>query len=112
MSEIPDVPDDVIERLCEAMHDAYEAAAVVAGWETQERSRKPWSGVPEANKVTMRAAVRLGLVAHLLAHSEDAAAVLGGRVESEPFRLVLNDGFVEDEDRHERVVGPWREVTS
>ena len=46
-----------IEHLCEVMHDAYEAAAVQEGWETQERSRKPWSEVPEANKATMRVAV-------------------------------------------------------
>ena len=52
---------DVIERTCEAMHDAYEAAAVENGWATQERSRKPWADVPEANKATMRAAVRAAL---------------------------------------------------
>lgn len=52
-----------IEEACEIMHDAYEAAAVSAGWETQERSRKPWSEVPEANKETMRAAVRALLFA-------------------------------------------------
>lgn len=46
-----------VERACEVMHDAYEEAAVKAGWETQERSRKPWADVPEANKETMRAAV-------------------------------------------------------
>lgn len=39
------------------MHNAYEDAAVDAGWETQKASRKPWSEVPEANKITMRAAV-------------------------------------------------------
>jgi hypothetical protein len=46
-----------IEQACEVMHDAYEAAAVTAGWETQHRSRKPWADVPEANKATMRVAV-------------------------------------------------------
>lgn len=46
-----------VERLCEVMHDAYERAAVSEGWETQERSRKPWSDVPEANKATMRVSV-------------------------------------------------------
>jgi hypothetical protein len=49
--------DDFIEKACEVMHDAYEKAAVGAGWETQQSSRKPWSDVPEANKATMRAAV-------------------------------------------------------
>lgn len=48
---------DYMDRLCEVMHDAYEAAALSAGWQTQERSRVPWADVPEANKATMRAAV-------------------------------------------------------
>lgn len=46
-----------VEHLCEVMHDAYEKAAIGAGWETQKASRKPWADVPEANKETMRAAV-------------------------------------------------------
>lgn len=46
-----------IEKACEVMHDAYERAAVGAGWKTQEVSRKPWTDVPEANKATMRVAV-------------------------------------------------------
>lgn len=46
-----------VEAACEVMHDAYERAAATEGWETQERSRKPWADVPEANKATMRAAV-------------------------------------------------------
>lgn len=53
---------EFIEYCCEVMHDAYERAAVGAGWETQKASRKPWSDVPEANKVTMRAAVGALLV--------------------------------------------------
>ncbi|MDB5716477.1 MAG: hypothetical protein JWO15_3874 [Sphingomonadales bacterium] len=55
-----------VETACEVMHDAYEAAAVGAGWETQKASRKPWADVPEANKATMRAAVS-ALLAHLAA---------------------------------------------
>lgn len=55
---------ELVEQCCEVMHDAYEAAAIGAGWETQARSRKPWAEVPEANKVTMRAAVR-ALLVHL-----------------------------------------------
>lgn len=50
--------DALVERLCEVMHDAYEQAAAQEGWVTQEASRKPWSSVPEANRRTMRAAVR------------------------------------------------------
>jgi hypothetical protein len=49
--------EDLVESLCHVLHDAYEAAAAKAGWETQARSRVPWEDVPEANKVTMRAAV-------------------------------------------------------
>lgn len=56
-----------VEDACRVMHDAYEAAAVQAGWETQERSRKPWEDVPEANKATMRAAVS-ALMEHLGTH--------------------------------------------
>lgn len=55
---------EALEAACEVMHDAYEAAATEAGWETQERSRKPWADVPEANKATMRVAVR-ALIDHL-----------------------------------------------
>jgi len=49
--------DERVEAACEVMHDAYEKAAVGAGWETNPASRKPWADVPEANKETMRAAV-------------------------------------------------------
>lgn len=49
---------DQVEQACEVMHDAYERAAVGAGWETNPKSRKPWADVPEANKATMRAAVQ------------------------------------------------------
>ena len=49
--------DEHADAACEVMHDAYERAAVGAGWETNPASRKPWADVPEANKATMRAAV-------------------------------------------------------
>lgn len=52
------VSDEEVEAACKVMHSAYEAAAAVNGWETQERSRKDWDEVPEANKATMRVAVR------------------------------------------------------
>jgi hypothetical protein len=53
--------DALIERLCERMHRAYEDAAVVEGWATQEASRKPWADVPAANQRTMRASVEAAL---------------------------------------------------
>lgn len=53
-----DTREEMVEQACEVMHDAYEAAALAEGWETQARSRVPWPDVPEANKRTMRAAVR------------------------------------------------------
>ena len=49
--------DETLERLCEEMHDRYEAAAAEANWQTNPLSRKPWADVPEANKITMRAAI-------------------------------------------------------
>jgi len=55
--------DAEVEEACEIMHDAYEAAAVDNGWDTQARSRRPWAEVPSANQATMRAAVR-ALLAH------------------------------------------------
>lgn len=61
----------LIEKACEVMHDAYEAAATKNGWETQERFRKPWSDVPEANKETMRAAV--GALVQFLSSSKEGA---------------------------------------
>ncbi len=64
MSADRSAQSDEIEAACMVMHDAYEAAAVSAGWQTQARSRAPWADVPEANKVTMRAAVR-ALLDHL-----------------------------------------------
>lgn len=51
------ITDEKLEMACIVMHDAYELAAVAAGWNTQSASRKPWAAVPDANKVTMRAAV-------------------------------------------------------
>lgn len=71
MSELT---DEAVEAACEAMHDAYEDAAVRHGWATQERSRKPWSEVPEANKATMRDAVRAAaplIAARVLNHAAD-----------------------------------------
>jgi hypothetical protein len=62
-----EITDEEVELACEIMHDAYEAAALEAGWQTQTASRKPWDEVPEANKVTMRAAIRALLVARLAA---------------------------------------------
>lgn len=65
---VPCMPDPVayLEECCEVMHDAYEKAAVGAGWETNPASRKPWADVPEANKATMRRAV-LALIQHVAA---------------------------------------------
>ncbi len=48
---------DTLERLCEEMHDRYEAAAAKENWQTNPLSRKPWADVPEENKATMRAAI-------------------------------------------------------
>ena len=52
------VTDELIEQTCVYFHDAYERAAIGAGWETQIASRKPWADVPEANKQTMRDTIK------------------------------------------------------
>jgi hypothetical protein len=67
-SESPTVGTNVppvLERCCEVMHDACEAAAIRHGWKTQEASRRPWKDVPESNKCTMRCAVNT-LIRHLV----------------------------------------------
>lgn len=53
-----------VEGWCEILHCAYETAAVGAGWETNPACRGLWADVPEANKITMRAAVT-PLVRHM-----------------------------------------------
>lgn len=47
----------IVDSLAETQHDAYERAAMITGWETQQALRKPWSEVPDANKMTMRHSV-------------------------------------------------------
>jgi hypothetical protein len=84
-------PEGQVERLCEVMHDAYEAAAATEGWETQERSRKPWADVPEANKATMRAAVSALLTAIPAAAP---AAVEGVETVEWMVRLAADDSLV------------------
>jgi hypothetical protein len=96
---------ELVEGLCGVMHDAYEAAAVKAGWETQERSRKPWADVPEANKVTMRAAVAaavdaltfMGWVSPEEAKAREAAA----RVERTLVGASIGDEVWHVSDRNE-----------
>jgi len=51
-----------------------DAASITHGWETQIRSRKPWSMVPEANKATMRGAVKALLDAMTKADARMEAA--------------------------------------
>lgn len=84
-----------VDRLCEVMHDAYEEAAAKAGWETQERSRKPWADVPEANKATMRAAVT-ALLHHLMVNEglRPPARVVSTveELEALPLESVVIDG--------------------
>lgn len=48
----------MVEKYSKIAHEAYEKAAVGAGWETNEKSRKRWEEVPEANRACTRAAVR------------------------------------------------------
>lgn len=49
---------EVLERVCEQAHDAYERSAIEHGWVTQAASRVHWPDVPESNKRTMRGALK------------------------------------------------------
>ena len=54
-------PCPTCEARAAALHNAYEVAAERHGWVTQERSRRPWSDVPEANRLTMIDSLRVTL---------------------------------------------------
>ena len=58
---------DALDRAAKAAHDAYEQAATVSGWDTQEVSRVPWSDVPPSN----RAATCAGVAAALQVMADD-----------------------------------------
>jgi hypothetical protein len=92
---------NLIERLCEAQHDAYEAAAVEAGWQTQEQSRKPWAEVPEANKQTMRASMRAVLRVLALAEHGDIQQVRE-QISEAIARQRLADRGINIDDREDR----------
>lgn len=77
-----------LERACETMHNTYELAA--RGWETQARSRKPWSQVPEANKDVMRVAVAAGLAPYVKALGEIEAIVARWELSPMPRDAVLH----------------------
>lgn len=77
LTEIRNPSDALIERVCEAMHDAYEDEAFKVGWETNPASRRSWAEVPEGNKKAMRAGVRGGLTAALLGAGEPATTSKG-----------------------------------
>lgn len=81
-----------IERACEVMHDAYEKAAVGAGWKTNPASRKPWADVPEANKATMRAAVA-ALMNHLATEVEFSRPEMGSHILMSEYRTGKYDGL-------------------
>ena len=74
-----------IDEFCEVMHDAYERAAVGAGWETNPASRKPWADVPESNKITMRAAV-MSLLRSIADEIESSRPEIGPQINVNSYR--------------------------
>jgi len=46
-----------LDEACEHLHNAYEEAAKITGWSTQESTRVEWNDLPQANKMTMLLAV-------------------------------------------------------
>jgi hypothetical protein len=68
-----------IEALCKIAHDAYERAAVVSGWTTNDRSRVEWADVPPETQAATRAAV---LVMLLLLPARDEQAKIDNAVQA------------------------------
>ena len=75
-----DPPPGLLDKVAEAMHDAYEIAAAKSGWRTNPESRKPWPDIPESNKAATRASAR--------AAWDAMAEGLGLREEVHPFPVV------------------------
>lgn len=69
------------EQVARAFHEAYERLAPDHGWETQERSRKDWDDVPEANRSLMVAV---------------AADLLDRRIITEGATLILDGMYGHD----------------
>jgi hypothetical protein len=71
--------DDIVERLCREVHERYEEAADVTGWHSQ--TPLPWENVPEANKETMRRALKpvADEIERLTSDNERLLALCGGR---------------------------------
>lgn len=59
------------EQLALLFHDTYERLAPSHGWQTQERSRKPWEEVPSENKSLMIAVASEVLAALSQAQQSD-----------------------------------------
>jgi len=85
--------EKAVERRARAMHDAYEAAAMLQGWETQKICRVPFDELPEANKRTMYATARATLRADdeagyaLVKKEATAVMVETGRFATVPHRV-------------------------
>jgi formate dehydrogenase maturation protein FdhE len=56
-------PQSMVERVAKAMHAAYEAAAKVNGWATNEQCRVAFDDLPAENKATMYASARAAIEA-------------------------------------------------
>lgn len=90
-----------LERLCEVLHDAYEAAAAQEGWSTQAASRRAWADVPPANQRTMRRAVMALLEAVDADESRTPLAELQAAIERFDRRVAQHD------DAPSRLVTGW-----
>jgi len=61
MGEQIETESNLVERVAIAMHDAYEEAAKIEGWKTQECCRVPFDKLPAANKRTMYASAKAAM---------------------------------------------------
>ena len=87
----------MIEKMAEAMHDAYELAAKEAGWETQVQCRVPYEDLPEANKLAMLACARAAseVVEERIEDLEEALQRIQQWAEAYPTNIFkpMDDGY-------------------
>lgn len=95
--------DPFLEQMCREMHDRYEEAASWIGWETQASSRAEWDSVPEANKATMRIAMKpiadhiTRLLSRLNISIDTVEGIPTGYGEDEIDRLQTKNTYLQEE---------------
>lgn len=61
---------EAVEQLARFLHEQYEDAAQVTGWDTQEGTSVPFEALPEANRETMLRTAEAVLRRYMLVRTE------------------------------------------